>query len=104
MTIDGNSCFAEAGETKEKIVAAEVANTVKAVAGDGKFQGVTVGGNKYVFLTDNNGISAFKKKSKAFLFFHGAAYVACVFAESEPRVLMTPCISLKDQLAAAGLS
>jgi len=104
MTIDGKNTFAEAGPSKEKISDVEIANAVKAVAGDQKFQGVTIGGNKYVFLTDNSGVSAFKKGSKACLFFHGAAYACCLFAEIEPRVLMTPSISLKEQLASAGLS
>lgn len=104
MTIDGKQTFAEAGPTKEKITEVEISNAVKAVASDQKYQGVTIGGTKYVFLTENNGVIAFKKGSKACLFFHGAAYACCLFAEIEPRLLMTPSLLLKDQLSAAGLS
>jgi len=102
-TIDGKSCFAECGTPKEKISDIEIANAVKSVAGDQKFQGVTIGGTKYVYIIDNAGIYAFKKLSKACLFFHGAAYACCIFGEAEPRVLMSSAVELKATLASAGL-
>jgi len=71
-TIDGSQRFAETGAA-EAITAKEVSDAVKAVASDTKFQGVTIGGTKYVYLLENTGVFAFKKKTKACLFFHGAA-------------------------------
>jgi len=103
FTIDGKNCFATAGAAPEKISDVEVCNAVKSVAGDQKYQGVTIGGTKYVYLIDNSGIYAFKKLSKACLFFHGASYACCIFAEAEPRVLMSAAVDLKAQLATAGL-
>jgi len=102
-TVDGKNCFAEAGSQKEKIGDVEILNAVKSVGGDQKYQGVTIGGTKYVYLIDNAGVYAFKKMSKACLFFHGAAYACFIFAEAEPRVLMSAAIDLKSQLATAGL-
>ena len=45
---------------------------MKAVKGSAKYQGVTVGGVKYVYLVDADEVSAFKKEKKGLLVFSGA--------------------------------
>jgi len=102
-TIDGSQRFAETGAA-EAITAKEVSDAVKAVASDTKFQGVTIGGTKYVYLLENTGVFAFKKKTKACLFFHGAAYACFIMAEIEPRVLMGAGVDLRTSLSSAGLN
>jgi len=102
-TVDGTSSFGECGAGKETLSAAEVANAVKAVKGSAKYQGVTVGGVKYVYLVDADEVSAFKKEKKGLLVFSGANFACLVFTSAEPRQVMGGVLKLKSQLNAAGL-
>jgi len=103
FTLDGSNCFGEAGDSKEKISAGEISKAVKTVATDEKIQGLTIAGNKYVYILDDSDVFVYKKLSKACLFFHKKTYACCIIAESEPRVLLKHAIALRDQLDAAGL-
>jgi len=70
FTLDGSNCFGEAGDSKEKISAGEISKAVKTVATDEKIQGLTIAGNKYVYILDDSDVFVYKKLSKACLFFH----------------------------------
>merc|ERR1739838_874793 len=63
-TVDGTSSFGECGAGKETLSAAEVANAVKAVKGSAKYQGVTVGGVKYVYLVDADEVPLSRRRRK----------------------------------------
>jgi len=102
-TIDGKNCFGEAGSATQKIVDTEILNAVKNCGSDSKFQGITFGGTKFVYIRDENGIYAFKKQSNTMLFFYGAAFACVVFSETEPRVVMAGVNALKESLNKAGL-
>ena len=50
--------------------AGEISKAVKTVATDEKIQGLTIAGNKYVYILDDSDVFVYKKLSKACLFFH----------------------------------
>jgi len=104
FTIDGKNCFGEAGANPQKLLDTEILAAVKNCGSDNKFQGITLGGTKFVYIRDENGVFAFKKQSNSMLFFFGQAYACAVFAETEPRVVMTGVLSLKESLSKAGLN
>jgi len=102
-TIDGSNCFGECGSEKKNVTQAEVAAAVKVVSGDQKHSGMTLGGEKFIYLIDDSGVFCFKKTSKCCLFFHGGAFTFSIFSDAEPRVLMSAVLKVKADLANAGL-
>jgi len=103
-TIDGSSCFGECGGEKKNMTQAEIAQAIKTVSGDSKTSGITLGGDKYVYLIDDGGVFCFKKTSKACLFFYGANFTFTIFSDTEPRVLLGSVQKVKQDLADAGLA
>ena len=103
FTIDGKTCFANCGSDQVTIAESEAATLINS-AKKGLKSATTVAGNKYFYLMDADGISAYKKGGKCVLLFTGGAYACVIIADTEPRVIMKSAVSLREQLTAAGMA